>query len=828
VSQLGSLPLPRRSGVSLPPVVGRVLLVVLTALSFWLTTTRLHISTDLSLLFPGQKESVALGRFTRVFGGGDGCVILVRAPSADEARTASRAMAEAMRGKASVERVMAESPDLSLSLLDPTLAWLYAGPTARDALRDALTPAGMQERLKGTRDLLLAPGSSDAEEWLAKDPLRLAMVPWEAKRELAAGVVASKSGGFEADDGKAQLIVVQPRGSAFESLAAKSFMDDFDAASFTVRETYKGARIEVTGGHAISRATEAMFKYDLALSSSVSLVFASLMFVVTFRRARALIAVLPPLVVGTLWTTGLAAFLPHGLTGVAVAFTAVVVGVGVDTGVHVYAALLEGRRRGYAPNDAARFARESAWRPTLLAAVAAGLAFASLGLSSLEALQQLGILCGVGEFLTAVAILWMTPEIGAFLERGEVPPHAPARWTSSVLALTGTRRRAAWAFAVGLGIILFVTFGAWPKTGNAIVAIRPRGLAPLATQETIYELFGGRPGQWIVVAEDDTEEKAEERADRVAEALDPLVKDGTIDGFDALAGYAPAEKTQVSRLHARDALGLPTHAKDLEAALVLAGFDTQACAPALQAFASPSSATRAIPQGTSSPVGWLVSRHLRHEADGRAMAVTYVRPKGDPAKDARALAAIAAADEGTVVTGYPYLEVALRESLAHDLPRIALVASLVVALALRTMLGRMVDVLIALSTIVVEIAGVAVLMRVFHVSWHVYDALVLPVLVGVTIDESMFLLHAARQAEKDGKTGDAVILRALDEQGPLVVATALTTTAGFAALLLCKFDGLFDLGAVGVLGVILGLIAALVIVPAGLRLASPSRNAKEA
>ena len=51
------------------------------------------------------------------------------------------------------------------------------------------------------------------------------------------------------------------------------------------------------------------------------------------------------------------------------------------------------------------------------------------------------------------------------------------------------------------------------------------------------------------------------------------------------------------------------------------------------------------------------------------------------------------------------------------------------------------------------------------------------------------------------------------------MATALTTTAGFAALLFCRFEGLFDLGAVGVLGVLLGLVAALVIVPAGLQLA---------
>ena len=801
----------------MPPIVGRVLFLVLTALSIWLTATRLHISTDLSLLFPGQRESAALGRFSHAFGGGDGCVVLVRAKTAEEARAATQGMTAQLKTKASVTRIMNESPDLALA--DPTLAWLYAGPRAREALSRALTPEGMRARLEETKRMLLVPGSAEAETWLARDPLRLATVPWESKRELAAGVVAGADGSFQADAGRAQLIVVQPKGSAFDSAAAGQFMADFDDAARAVHAEQPGATIEVTGGHAISRATEAMFKHDLALSGTLSLLFASLMFLVTFRRARALVAVLPPLIVGTLWTTGLAAFLPHGLTGVAVAFTAVVVGVGVDTGVHVYAALLEGRRRGLAPEGAARFARKATWRPTLLAAIAAGLAFASLALSSLEALQQLGVLCGVGEFLTAVAILWMTPEIGAFLERGAPPPVSTPSWTRIPVLLTGTRARAGWVFAVALLCVLAVALGARPETGEAIVAIRPHGLAPLVTQETIYQLFGGRPGQWILIAEDDTDERAEARADAVAEALEPLVSDGTLDGFDALAGYAPAEATQRARLLERDRLDLPARRRDLETALVASGFDMAACADALAAFATPTTRTSPVRPDRASSIGWLIARHLRPDG-ARRMAVTYVRPKGDPAKDARALAAIAAADPGTIVTGYTYLEAALRESLAHDLPRIALLACLVVAVALRAMLGRMLDVFLALSTIVAEVAAVAVFMRIFHVRWHVYDALVLPVLVGVTIDESMFLLHAARQGEREGKKGDAIILGALAEQGPLVVATALTTTAGFAALLFCSFEGLFDLGAVGVLGVLIGLFAALLIVPAGLRMAT--------
>jgi uncharacterized protein len=804
-----------------PIWLARAALVLVTGVTLWLSVARLRISSDLSLLFPSQREAAALARFARVFGGGDLALVLLRGESADEVAVASEAMLAELRDKPSVVRVLDRVP--SPELVDPTLAWVHAGPTAREALARALTPEGMRERLEGTRALLLAPGSESAESWLSRDPLRLALIPWESRSELAAGVSAGQGGSFRADSGRARLVVIEPRGRAFDSDAAALLVSDFDAARERVHALHPAVSIELTGGHAIANATAAMLKRDLAVSGTLSLVLASVVFVLTFRRARALVAVLPPLVLGTLWTTGLAAFAPSGLSAMAIAFTAVVVGVGVDTGVHVYAGLLRGRRRGLSPSEAAAHARRTTWRPTMLAALTAGLAFASLALSDLAALKQLGILCGVGEVLTAIAILLVTPEIGALLERGSPPPERTPSWREAVLGLTSTRARALGALSTVGAIVLALGLVGWPRAGDALVAIRPRALAPLATQEAIYSLFGGRPGQWIVLSEDADPERAASRADAVAEALDPIARAGAIDGFDALASFSASESTQRARLATRDALDLPHIRPVLERALVGEGFDLDACKPALDAFAHPSEHVEPLPDHPSGLGGWVMARHLGHDATG-TLAATYVRPRGDSFSDARALEAIARADPDAIVTGYPRLEAALRESLAHDLPRVAVVAIIIVAIALRAILGQTRDVAIALLTLVAEIAGVALSMRALHVPWHVYDALVLPVLLGVTIDEAMFLLHAAREGEKKGEAADALIERALDEQGSLVVATALTTAAGFGALLACRFEGLFDLGEVGVLGVLLGLVAALVVVPAGLRLGAPSQG----
>ncbi len=56
---------------------------------------------------------------------------------------------------------------------DPMLAFRYADEPARARLARALTPEGMRARLRETRALLLAPGSSELAELVESDPLRL-------------------------------------------------------------------------------------------------------------------------------------------------------------------------------------------------------------------------------------------------------------------------------------------------------------------------------------------------------------------------------------------------------------------------------------------------------------------------------------------------------------------------------------------------------------------------------------------------------------------------------------------------------------------------------
>ncbi len=786
--------------------VAVVLASVLSSLAIGLG---LHLEPNVASLLPDSGDAAALRRYVRAFGGGDLGVVMVQGPDAEENEHLAERIAADLQKKSTVD-LATWRVDLTGKSLDPMLLFRHADARTSAALAAALEPAAMRARLADTRRMLLAPGASALAEVVQKDPLRLAQIVFDKPSVGASGVRTQANGAFANEDGTMNLVFVKPKGQALKGDDAQAFVDDAEAVLAPLRAEHPKVRLGLTGGHAIAAATKTMLISDLETSGTLSLVLASIVFALTFRRLRALAAVMPPLVLGTLWTAGLAAALPGGLSAIAVAFTSVVVGVGVDTGVHVYAALMTARRSGLAGADAAREARRKTTKDVMGAAFIASIAFGALYLSDIRAVRQLGVLCAAGEVLTAVAIVIVTPSIGAWFERGGTPPATPSGWTRAVTWLTATRGRAVVAALVALSPIPLLLIGGPPPLAESVIAVRPKALEPLNVQQEIFDAFGGKKGQWVVLVPDKDLEHARQRADRLAELLGAETSD--VEVVDALTQLAPAPTTQKARFAARDALDLPKRADDLEKALGEAGFATERFAAALEGMRHPSHDIVTLDEIQKGAGAILASRYLGKD-DGDELVALYLRPTDKQGAAERIEATIRQADPTAVLTGYSRLEKSLRETLRHDMPRIAFVAGALVILALALSLRSARDVILAALVITSEVCAVLIFIKLLHIPLHAYDALVLPVLLGITVDEGMFLVQHARESGSEDTVEETI--RA---EGPSIASTALTTAAGFAALGICRFDGLRDLGWVGALGSAIGLVVALVVVPAGLRL----------
>ncbi len=790
-----------------------LVVAVLTVLSIVAMVRGLRLSPDVSSLLPRGGDGAALQQYARAFGGGDLAMLLVSGADPAKVSAATHAATEALARCDRVHAALDGFPAPEVG--DPTQAWAVASPQAMRRLEEALTPGGMRERLQETRALLLGPGAGALAETIRRDPLRLSQIPFERGTRVAEGAAAEDGGvlggggSLVADEGRARLVLIAVRGDALRGSEARGFVQAAGASLAAVRAAHPDVRFELTGGHAIAAATEAMIRRDLTVSGTASLVLAAVAFALVFRRVRALIAVLPPLLVGTVWTAALAGTLFDHVSGIAVAFVSVVVGVGMDTGVHVYSALIAARARGLGPQEAADTARREMVRPTLTAAVAAAAAFGSLGLSEIEALRQLGLLCAAGEVLTAAAILVVTPRIGAWLERGAQPSEASEPNAGGLIGWLWRGRigMIVAGVAVAAPTVVIATSG-MPGIASALVGVRPSKLEPIRVQDRVFELFGGTHGQWVVMVSDDDPGTARARLDTIA---DRLSSSGDLEGqVSSLSWMAPARATQARRLRQRDALGLPGKVEELREALGATGFDPERFEPAYAALRTPSAIAR-DPLESGAAAALLRARFLAQDA-GRAVAALYAVPKQGREHAVEEL--IASVDRGATLAGYARLDHALRSSLARDLPKIGAVAAGLVAIALLLSLRRMRDAAIALGAIAVELAWVLAVVKVAGLRLHAYNALVIPVLVGITVDEAMFLLA---RAQREGVQG------ALRSEWRNVTTTALTTAAGFGALVVCRFDGLADLGWVGAMGSVAGLVAALLVVPAGLRAGMGSR-----
>jgi predicted RND superfamily exporter protein len=130
------------------------------------------------------------------------------------------------------------------------------------------------------------------------------------------------------------------------------------------------------------------------------------------------------------------------------------------------------------------------------------------------------------------------------------------------------------------------------------------------------------------------------------------------------------------------------------------------------------------------------------------------------------------------------------------------------ALIIRSLAG----VLVVFFTVFFALAWLTGVMAVMGWRWHFFNVIALPLLIGMGQDYGIHLYHRYLE-EGPGKLG--VVLRGT---GAAIVFTTLTTVIGFSGMVFVDHPGLASLGEVSVFGLLMCLVAAVVFIPALLRL----------
>ena len=797
-------------------LIGSLALFVLSALSL----LRLRLDMDLLAQLPSHSKVFTDYReYLQDFGAFDSLILLVRGARIDIVPFADALATEL--GKvpeiASV-RYRVDLDAVRSRFLEPHREQLLAEEDAAELAR-RLEPTAIAERVHGLKRALAAPMSFGARQWIAKDPLGIdEIVGRSFERRYADAMIRPSGEYFLSRGGDSLLMIVRPRESAFDTIFSERLLENVHAAERRLLDgEWRGRSVEVahTGSYVYAVADKQIMRDDLRIYFVIAPLAVLAIFHLGLRSLRILPFVTLPLVLTTIAMFAVSLLWYGSLTMISVASAAIFYGLGIDSSIYFYHLLREKAAELDQPLDAARVEQAVAdtlveiGAATVVASTTTAIAFLVIGYSDFTGVSQLGVMTAIGMLLNIPATFILLPAMVFAWGPRAIP--SPAR--ESRIA-EGFGRFAEWiaAHRAGVSLALLLLLSAVAAAGlprlsldTDFAHLRMGGGEAERVEQRLRAEYGAVDAQGIVVVRAEDTEAALVATERVTAVLERYRTEGVVRSISSLTTFFPSAKTASERLSRFRALPRAAAARALEHALEREGFDTAAFRGVLADLERDDRREISIEEQRDGPLAGLIEHHFRRDAESAAIA-TYLVPS-----DGASLASLQARlhadlpDVRFAFTGRPLVERELASLLRGELGWF-IGASIGLNLLLVLFAERRLSSSLALlSPTIAALILYLGLMGLLGVAIDPINLIVLPLLIGLGVDDGVYLTAHARFA---GSLATGVRRGAI-----ALLLAAGTTIVGFGSLGLSRYPALVRLGLLGALGLGLCTIAALFAVP---------------
>lgn len=646
----------------------------------------------------------------------------------------------------------------------------------------------IDKRLGEVRRDLLGPAGWGKKEALRLDPLGLHQPVLERLRylNLAAGAEI-RQGHMVSTDGRHLLLFGETDIPMTDAAGSRRLVEHFRQVEAGLPP---GFEADLISGHRYTLGNSETVQHDLKLILPTVTVALLLLLLLLLRSFAALPALLIPLAAVVL-TIGLFALLSIPVSGITIGFAAVVLGMAVDFGVHVFYALRSDR------DDPATAVGRVA-RPVLYGALTTIGAFGVLAGSALPLQRQLALFAGCGLGISVLLALVLLPQLLPQRKR----PMAFARRESS--APEPTKHRAlvviVWLTLLGLafGQALHVRIDGDLRNLNLVTP----ELA--AAEQRLKDVWGDLRGRALLFSEGDTLQEALQTNDKLFRRL---VREFPPGEAASLASLLPSERVQEQRR-----LNWQNFWNGTDGQLLLGemqrlqgehGFSVRAFEPFYQSL------TGEMPQVTEGQLKKSGFTPLLEEmvvADGRSVRVLSLAPDRADLEELLDLKKL-----GVHLVSPQEFSRQLNTSIGADLVRFVSWGAILVVVLLLVLFRRLRTTFAAMAPAVTGIGVMLGVMGGYGLNFNLFNVVAVVLVLGLTVDYGIFMTW--RQTRGSGHATERA-----------VVVSGITTLAGFGSLVLGQHPALFSIGLTVLLGVGAALPTAYWVVPALLGQAGRDRR----
>jgi predicted exporter len=749
------------------------------ALLGWFVQRQLVIGADLRLFLPNPVtpeqrlllEEIGEGPASRVL------VVALEGAEAPVLADVSRALVDSLRDNPNFSVIT--NGEMSLDAVpDELLPYRFLlSPTLDTQRLDEKYLHG--ELLARGRDLA-SPAGAFLEEWLPRDPtleLLKLLQRWQPMQEphREFDVWFDRAG-------RRALLLVVTNAPGFDPDRQKVALGDLEHALQQVAGDRK-VKMTVSGAGKFSVLMEARTRGQAQAFGTAATIGMILLLLVAYRSVGSIVLSSLPLASAAIAGMAAVSAIFGTVHGITLAFGFTLIGVAQDYPMH----LLSHRRPDHEPADIAR----GLW-PTLATGVASTcIAYLTFMFSGVNGLAQLACFTVASLAVAGVTTRFGLPVLMASAARDFGDSRFLDRLWDRIAALPHMRWTAVALAATGIGVIVLAPQTFWENDLSRLTPV-PRDL--LITDAELRSELGTADARYLLVVSAADGEQALGALETMEPALQALVKNGAIGGYDDAARYVPTAQTQLRRQQR-----LPD-AATLREVLRRAQIGTPFRAGVFDPFVQDVEEARSLPPLTveklrASPLGASMDMLLTQRSGGVSALVTL-----SGVNDVAALRAFArkAGDNVSLLDikdASEQLIAAQRTRILWSLAAAAVLLVIVIAVALRER-SRVLRVLapMALTTVLV----LAVL-RATGESLNLFHLIALILAAGLGLDYALFFEHASLDRAEQRRTLHAVLV------------CSLSTLMVFALLGLSDVPVLRAIGVTVTLGVIFNFVFALLL-----------------
>ncbi|OEU73577.1 MAG: hypothetical protein BA869_12675 [Desulfuromonadales bacterium C00003107] len=648
-----------------------------------------------------------------------------------------------------------------------------------EAMASDYDKGGVRQRLQENYEQLFAPEGWALKGLIRRDPLSIYQFGLKKLRYInMIPQMRLVDNHFVSAEGKSALLLAETPIPMTDSAGAETLLASFaEAVDKTLPDNISATLV---AGHRYTLANAQAIQEDLWRILTGSMLALLALFFCFLRSPRAGFVFLLPIAVVCISAVAVSWFFSP-VSAVTLGFGAVLLGITVDFGLHVYFAL---RRGGAAPEA---IVGELA-RPILFGGLTTMAGFAVLLFSDLPGQRQLAVfsIAGIGAalLLSLLVLPHLIPAVGP--EQGA----SSSRWLSRIRH----RRR----LVLGIWLLLLAGCG-WQSMGLEFNGdLRRMSLVPpelAAAEQNLRQNWGDFRDQAMIWARGENLEQALVANEQLFALLQ---KEQPDQPMISIASLLPS--TEVQQANRERWLSFWQGAQgqrilaDLRRESAALGFSEVAFSAffkSLNAPAQPVTLQGLRQAGLGNLVDSLV---LGEGTSAEVLTLVPDRPELADLVESQLQGTVQLVSQGR-------FRREISAAISHDFFRFILSASVVVVLLLLLLFRRVGKVLAALVPVGTGLIVMFGCMGTLGLEFNLFNIIACILVIGLGVDYGIFMVCKSAEGHS-GATDKAVLV------------SGLTTLAGFGALVLAHHPALHSIGVTVLLGIGAAIPAALLVVPA--------------